>query len=154
MGLWHRFWRGLGSRRWFTPVARALVPADRLISRLSRGRVVALGMAPSLLLTTIGRRSGQPRSVPLQYLRDGDGFVVVGSNWGGTGDPHWVLNILDNPAVVVTVGGRDIPVLAEESEGAQRQAYWDRLVEQWPGYAGYEATAGGRRIRVFRLTPA
>jgi len=115
--------------------------------------VVALGMAPSLLLTTIGRRSGQPRSVPLLYLGDGDGFVVVGSNWGQTGDPLWVHNLVAHPAVTVTLGGRDIPVLAEETDGPKRQDYWDRLVEQWPGYRGYEATAGGRKIRIFRLTP-
>ena len=129
------------------------MPADRLLSRMTKGRVVALGMAPSLLLTTTGRRSGQPRSVPLLYLGDGDGFVVVGSNWGQTGDPLWVHNLVAQPAVKVTVGGRDIAVLAEEADGPERQAYWDRMVEQWPGYRGYEATAGGRKIRIFRLTP-
>jgi deazaflavin-dependent oxidoreductase (nitroreductase family) len=154
VGPWRRFWRALSTTRWFTPAAQAVVPVDRLISRLSRGRVVALGMAPSLLLTTTGRRSGQPRSVPLLYLPEGDGFVVVGSNWGRTGDPYWVLNIVSRPAAVVTIGGRDIPVVAEEAAEPERQAYWDRLVEQWPGYAGYQATAGGRRIRIFRLTPS
>jgi deazaflavin-dependent oxidoreductase (nitroreductase family) len=153
MNLWQRFWRAVGDNSWFTPAAKAVVPLDRAVSRLTKGRVVALGMTPSLLLTTTGRRSGQPRSVPLQYLREGDGFVVVGSNWGQQGNPHWVHNLLAKPEAVVTVGGRDVPVRAEEADGAERQAYWDRLVEQWPGYRGYEATAGNRKIRIFRLRP-
>jgi deazaflavin-dependent oxidoreductase (nitroreductase family) len=148
---WRRLWRSLSTRRWFTPAARALVPADRLLSRITRGRVVALGMAPSLLLTTVGRRSGQRRSVVLQYLSDGAAFVVVGSNWGQPHDPAWALNLIDRPAAVVTVDGRDIPVVAQQVRGAERVALWERIVEQWPGYRGYEATAGAREIRVFRL---
>lgn len=154
MSGWRKFWRSVSTRGWFTPAARALVPADRLLSRLTRGRVVALGMAPSLLLTTVGRRSGQPRSVVLQYLSDGAAFVVVGSNWGQPHDPAWVLNLTAQPAAVVTIDGREVPVVAQQVGGAERVALWERIVEQWPGYRGYEATAGGREIRVFRLVPS
>jgi deazaflavin-dependent oxidoreductase (nitroreductase family) len=151
---WRRFWRALGARPWFTPVARAVVPADRLVSRLTGGRVVSLGMAPSLVLTTVGRRTGRPRPVVLQHVRDGAAWVVVGSNWGGPGHPAWVLNLLHRPAAEVTVGGRTVPVVAAEATGTDRDALWERFVRQWPGYRRYSTTAGDRRIRVFRLTPS
>src|SRR5688572_22385267 len=57
--------RRYGDRPWFGRFARLLVPVDRLVGRLTRGRVVALGLIPSLIITTVGRRSGQPRSNPL-----------------------------------------------------------------------------------------
>lgn len=150
---WHRFWRSVGARPWFTPVARALVPADRLLSRATGGRVVSLGMAPSLVLTTVGRRSGVPRPVVLQHVRDGDAYVVVGSNWGGTTHPAWVLNLLARPQAEVTAGGRSFAVVAREATGADRDELWARFVRQWPAYRRYESTAGDRTIRIFRLVP-
>jgi hypothetical protein len=112
---WHRFWRSVGARPWFTPVARALVPVDRLLSRATGGRVVSLGMAPSLVLTTVGRRTGAARPVVLQHVRDGDAYVVVGSNWGGTTHPAWALNLLARPEAEVTAGGRTVAVVAREA---------------------------------------
>jgi deazaflavin-dependent oxidoreductase (nitroreductase family) len=145
-------WRSVGSRRVFTPVARRLVRADRWISRVSGGRLVSLGMAPSLLLTTTGRRSGQPRQNPLQYVSDGGGWVVVGSNWGQLVDPGWVHNLGAQPKATVTIDGRDRPVVAEETTGAERDRLWRLFTEQWPGYAEYERTSGHRVLRIFRLT--
>jgi hypothetical protein len=86
-----------GGRPWFAAVARRLVGADRLIGRLTRGRVVALGLVPSLIITTVGRRSGLPRSNPLVYVRDGGAYVVVGSNWGQLRLPAWVHNLRAAP---------------------------------------------------------
>jgi deazaflavin-dependent oxidoreductase (nitroreductase family) len=102
------FVRRLGHRRWFSQVGRVMVPVDRLLSRLTRGRLVALRMPglPCMLITTTGRRSGQPRITPLLYARDGDAFVVVASNWGQRHHPAWSTNLLADPAASVTVGGR------------------------------------------------
>ncbi|WP_076473705.1 nitroreductase/quinone reductase family protein [Micromonospora avicenniae] len=146
--------RRVGHHRWFGAAARLLVPADRAVGRLTRGRVVALGLVPSLILTTTGRRSGKPRSNPLLYVPDGDAYVVVGSNWGRTHQPGWSMNLLADPAAEVAVKGRRIPVRAEPATGAERDRLWQLLVTEWPAYQTYERRAGGREIRVFRLVPA
>jgi deazaflavin-dependent oxidoreductase (nitroreductase family) len=148
-----RLARHLGHRRWFAATGRLLVPADRLVGRLTRGRVVALGLIPSLVLTTTGRRSGQPRSSPLLYVPDGDAFVVAGSNWGQRQHPAWVHNLAADPRATVTVGGRRVPVRARLVTGAERDRLWGMLVAEWPAYRTYRARAGARPIRVFRLEP-
>ena len=132
-------------------MGRLLVPADRLVGRLTRGRVVALGLVPSLLLTTTGRRSGQPRTNPLSYARDGDAYVVIGSNWGGRAHPAWSSNLLANPGAMVTVRGREIPVRAILARGEERDRLRAELIKVWPAYATYEHRAAHRTLRIFRL---
>jgi deazaflavin-dependent oxidoreductase (nitroreductase family) len=141
----------LGHRRWFARAGRVLVPADRLVARLTRGRVVALGLAPSLLLTTTGRRSGRAWRTPLLYAADGDGHLVIGSNWGGPSHPAWALNLIADPEAVVQVGGRTVPVRARLLAGAERERAWQRALQVWPAYETYARRAGGRRLHVFRL---
>ncbi|MCX4473856.1 nitroreductase family deazaflavin-dependent oxidoreductase [Micromonospora sp. NBC_01655] len=146
--------RRLGHHRWFGAVARLLVPADRVVGRLTRGRVVALGLIPSLVITTTGRRSGLPRSNPLLYVPDGDAYVVIGSNWGQQHQPGWAMNLLARPEAEVDVKGRRVAVRAEVATGAERDRLWTLLVTEWPAYRTYVERAGGREIRVFRLVPA
>jgi deazaflavin-dependent oxidoreductase (nitroreductase family) len=153
VGAVRRTVRRLGHRRWFARLGRLLVPADRVVSRATRGRVVALGLVPSLLLTTTGRRSGQPRSTPLVYVPDGAAYLVVGSNWGRPNPPAWALNLLADPAARVTLDGRAQPVDGRLLEGAERDRAWALLVARWPAFDTYAARAGGRRLPVFRLEP-
>jgi deazaflavin-dependent oxidoreductase (nitroreductase family) len=147
--------RRLGHRPWFALVGRAYVPFDRLLGRLTGGRLVLFGLRdlPSLLITTTGRKSGEPRSNPLLYVRDGDAYVVIGSNWGQTHQPAWVLNLLAQPDAAITVGGAEIPVRATLAEGAARERLFAMLLVIWPAYDTYVARAGGRDIRVFSLLP-
>jgi deazaflavin-dependent oxidoreductase (nitroreductase family) len=145
--------RRLGGRRWFAALGRAVVPADTLVSRLTGGRVIALGLAPSLLLTTTGRRSGQPRATPLVYAHDGHGFLVVGSNWGRPVQPAWALNLLADPSAEVRVAGRHLQVAARVLSGDERARAWKRLLAVWPAYDTYAQRAGGRPLHVFRLEP-
>jgi deazaflavin-dependent oxidoreductase (nitroreductase family) len=144
--------RWLGHKTWFIRAVRVLPPADRLVARLTRGRVVALGLAPSLLLTTTGRRTGQPRSAPLVYATEGDGYLVIGSNWGQPSHPAWVLNLLADPDAVVLLRGRSIPVRARQLTGAERERAWQLALRVWPAYDTY-ARRAGREIMVFRLEP-
>ncbi|MBM0240505.1 nitroreductase family deazaflavin-dependent oxidoreductase [Micromonospora sp. ATA32] len=125
----------------------------RASAGLTRGRVVALGLIPSLVITTVGRRSGQPRSNPLLYVPDGDAYVVIGSNWGQAHQPGWAMNLLSQLVAEVDVKGRRIPVRAEVATGAERERLWQLLVTEWPAYRTYVQRAGGREIRIFRLVP-
>lgn len=147
------FVRSLGHRPWFARVGRVVVPADRLVSRLTGGRVVALGLIPSLLLTTTGRRSGQPRRTPLLGVPDGDGFIVIGSNWGGRRHPAWALNLLAHPDAVVTRRGRSVPVRAHLLSGEERARAWRLALAHWPAYDTYAERARARDLHVFRLEP-
>ncbi|MGW4463367.1 nitroreductase/quinone reductase family protein [Micromonospora sp. NPDC004704] len=145
--------RRFSHRRWFARTVRFVVPVDRVIGRLTRGRVVALGIAPSLIITTTGRRSGQPRSNPLLFVRDGDAYVVIASNWGQAQHPAWSLNLLADPSATVTLDGARRPVRATLAEGAQRERLWQLLLTEWPAYQTYVERAGGRDLRIFRLAP-
>ncbi|GAB3872288.1 hypothetical protein GCM10027610_137470 [Dactylosporangium cerinum] len=95
-----RILKRLGHRPWFAAAARRVVRLDRWLQRRSKGRIVPINAAGvnTLLLTTTGRRSGQPRSQPLLFVRDGGDFIVIGSNWGQAHHPAWTSNLLADPA--------------------------------------------------------
>jgi deazaflavin-dependent oxidoreductase (nitroreductase family) len=146
--------RWLGHQRWFAAAGRRFVPIDRWLLRHDGGRWASLarrGVPPSLLLTTTGRRSGQPRTQPLLYVVDGDSWVVIGSNWGQAHHPAWTVNLLANPDATVTLDGAAIPVRGVHATGPEHDRLWELLVDTWPAYRTYEERAGGRELRIFRL---
>ncbi|MBE8518803.1 nitroreductase family deazaflavin-dependent oxidoreductase [Amycolatopsis sp. H6(2020)] len=146
---------GFGKSRAFAVLGRALVPADRVLLRISGGRVgvgAAVGLR-TLLLTTIGRRSGAPRQVPLLYVERAGGYVVIGSNWGGEAHPAWSANLLADPAATVGLHGRTIDVTGRLLIGDERQEMWDAVAAYWPAYDRYAVRAEHREIRVFLLEP-
>lgn len=145
--------RWLGRQPWFGRSFRWVVPVDLAVARLTRGRVVTFGAVPALLLTTTGRRSGQPRTTPLLYVPDGDGYVVAGSNWGQPRHPAWAINLCANPRATATVDGRRTAVRASRAAGPERERLWRLLVRTWPAYESYQQRADGRQILVFRLEP-
>lgn len=139
----------------FRRIGRVVVPRiDRMLHRLTGGRVqLASAAVPSLVITVSGRRSGEPRRVPLAYVPDGDAFLVVGSNWGQVDHPVWTLNLMAADTAVVDTRGRRVTVRPRLLEGADREAAWERVTTVWPTYDDYTARAGGRELRVFRLEP-
>jgi deazaflavin-dependent oxidoreductase (nitroreductase family) len=143
--------RWLSRQRWFARFFRWVVPVHRAIARLTGGRFVGYGVVPAMLLTTTGRRSGRPRTSPLLFARDGDGYVVTGSNWGQGQHPAWALNLRADPLATATVDGRRIPVRASLASGAERERLWAQMVGVWPPYETYRRRAGDRAIMVFRL---
>jgi deazaflavin-dependent oxidoreductase (nitroreductase family) len=147
--------RWMGHQRWFAAFGRTAMPVDRWIQRATRGRWTLIGRhgMPALVLTTTGRRTGQPRTQPLLYAPDGDGYVVVGSNWGQQHHPAWSGNLLTNPEASVKVGADTVPVRATLATGAERERLWAMLLTLWPAYETYVERAGGRGLRVFRLEP-
>jgi deazaflavin-dependent oxidoreductase (nitroreductase family) len=143
----------VGQQPWIPRLRRVIVWTDRLVSRLTRGKVITLGVVPSLLLTTTGRRTGQPRTTPLLCVLEGDAFLVVGSNWGQPRHPAWALNLLAHPDASVVHKGQRFGVRAQPLTGPDRERAWRLLVEQWPAYQAY-AERAGRELHLFRLLPA
>lgn len=108
--------------------------------RLSRGRVGGrMGGLPVLLLTTVGRRSGKRRTLPLLYLEQGEALAVPASNGGEPRDPAWFLNLRERPEVQVATGGRREQRRARIAGGAERDRLWREFVSRSPQYGGYEA---------------
>ena len=123
------------------------------VYRLTRGRVGGkLGKAPILLLTTTGRKSGEPRTAPVLYLADGDRFVVINTNAGNAKTPAWSLNLRANPEAEVEVGRRRVAVRARLAEGEERADLWRRHMEQYSGWDFYESKLD-REVGVFVLEP-
>lgn len=131
-----------------------LPPVERLVAWMSHGRVqVSALLVPSLVLHTVGARSGEPRDVPLMYTPDGRGrAIVAGTNFAGARHPAWTANLIAHPDAAITVRGRRMPVRAELVPDAERDAVWARIEAQWPGYRNYERESG-RTVRLFRLQP-
>ncbi|GAA4389243.1 nitroreductase family deazaflavin-dependent oxidoreductase [Tsukamurella soli] len=134
---------------------RRIVPLDKAVTRFSGGRVHVLPswLVPNLTLTTVGRRSGRPRSVPLLYIRDGADFIVVASNFGQAHHPAWSYNLEAAPEAEVLLGTRRIPVRGVRLSERDRRRLWPEVVAIWPAYDDYVRWAGGRTIKLYRLTP-
>lgn len=128
----------------------------RLALKLTGGRLGqnVAGM-PSLELTTIGRKSGEPRSVMLTApIVDGDTIVVVASRGGDPTHPAWFLNLRDNPAVEVSLRqGPRRPMKASVASAEERAALWPRVVAAYRGYGSYQRKTT-REIPLVLLTPA
>ena len=91
-----------------------------------------------LLLTTIGRKSGQPRIMPLIYAEVDGSYVVVASRGGDTRHPDWYFNLTDDPEVEVQVKGDRFKAVARVAEGDERERLWARMNEEWPDYTEYQ----------------
>lgn len=108
---------------------------------------------PSLLLTTVGRKSGEKFIFPLFYGMSGDSYIIVASKGGAPKHPSWYLNLAANPEVEVQVGTRKIRATARTASGAERAALWEIAIKFWPPYVAYQEKAGDREIPVVVLDP-
>lgn len=107
------------------PLFRWFVAAHRWAYERTGGRLGGrLAGRPMLLLDSVGRRSGQHRTVPLMYVTDGDAFVLVASNNGSDRHPGWYHNLVAAPETTVQVGGEHIAVRARVAEGEERARLW------------------------------
>jgi deazaflavin-dependent oxidoreductase (nitroreductase family) len=115
--------------------------AHRVVLRLTGNRVGArLADMPVLELTTVGRKSGKPRSVLLTSpLQEGAGYVVVASRGGDDFHPAWFLNLRDNPVVEVrVVGDGKHTMRARIATAAERARMWPLIVGRHGNYAEYQ----------------
>jgi deazaflavin-dependent oxidoreductase (nitroreductase family) len=130
-------------------------PLDRLIYRLTGGRATAsswLAGVKITMLTTTGARSGEPRTLPVLGLPDGEGMIVIASNFGRPRNPSWYYNLRANPRATIVFNGASRDVVAHELSGAERERDYRRGEEIYPGFTHY-ARWTNRRIPVLRLEP-
>jgi len=92
-----------------------------------------------LLLSTTGRKSGEPRTTPLIHRTDGERWIVVASKGGAPQNPSWFENLKANPNATIEVLGEEIPVHATTAEGEERSRLWSLMTEVWPAYEDYQA---------------
>ena len=95
--------------------------------------------APTLLVTSIGRKSGQPRTIPIIYRQVGDKQVIIASKGGSASHPAWYLNVCDNPEVEVQIKGEVFKARARTAESPEREALWAEAVAGWPNYDLYQS---------------
>jgi deazaflavin-dependent oxidoreductase (nitroreductase family) len=123
--------------------------------RVSNGRIGGkVGRAPVLLITTTGRKSGEPRTAPVLYLADGDNLVLINTNAGNAKIPAWSLNLQANPEAEVEIGRKRQAVRARIAEGEERAELWRKSNEQYAGFDDYiEKLDPDREVSVFVLEP-
>jgi deazaflavin-dependent oxidoreductase (nitroreductase family) len=101
-------------------------------------------------MTTIGRRSGRERTIPLVYIRDGENYLVANARPAGERKNPWVLNLRTAGSGRIRVGGRTIEVTAEELDDAATERWWPAFVDTWPAFGQHFAATGDRSVFVLR----
>ena len=146
--------RTAGRTRAFAWVGSRLLHRLDLPLRGGRRALTDLGTGfPLAFVTTRGRRSGEPRTVPLLYAEaDAGAIVLSASNWGRRHHPAWASNLDAEPGATFSVHGVERRMRARRCTPEERDRYWPQLVAIWPGYEGYRRRAG-REIRLYLLEP-
>ncbi len=106
----------------------------------------------TLLLTTTGRRSGEPRTTPLIFGRHDDAYLVVASMGGAPNHPQWYLNLQAEPRATIQVQAEHLTVTARDASGDEKPALWKVMTDIWPNYDVYQSRTE-RLIPVVVLTP-
>lgn len=148
-----RVLRGLAQRAGGTRLGVLVIgwivsPLQRQLYRRTGGRVSLTGRSPVLLLTTIGRRTGKARTVPLFYLREDNHLVICNVNPGFERPNPWVLNLRAEPRAQVRIGRRTVRVRARVASGHELDRYWPGLTKLWPAYQAFYDKGGKRSVFV------
>lgn len=109
--------------------------------KISNGKLAGsfLEGAPVALVTTIGRKSGEPRVVPLLFLREGNRVVLVASQGGSDKHPLWYLNLKANPKVTIQIKDEVRNLTARDATEAEREEYWPKLTSFYKGFEDYQS---------------
>jgi deazaflavin-dependent oxidoreductase (nitroreductase family) len=145
----------VGGSKWFLRLAPKFVPQmDNFVYKLTRGRVLPTSLyMPMIRITSIGRRSGEPRTVVVATIPHEGNFIVVGSNYGQEHHPAWSHNLIANPEATAEYRGKVFPVTAHRASPEEKAELWPTIVGQWPNFDRYSEHSGGRDLRVFVLQP-
>ena len=126
---------------------------DKRLMPLTRGRLrVGVGQQ-ILLLHARGAKSGQARTTPLLFTRDGEQIVLVASKAGADSNPAWYHNLVAHPDVEIEIDGKRSSVHAREAQGPERDRLWALVNDYYNGYDIYAERAGDRQIPVMVLEP-
>jgi len=106
-----------------------------------------------LLLTTTGRKSGRPRTMPLGYFEHNGGYVIIASNSGSDHQPDWYYNLKSNSLAGIQIMNHRTPVRAEQVTSEERGSLWNELIRIFPGYADYQKRTS-REIPLIMLNPS
>jgi deazaflavin-dependent oxidoreductase (nitroreductase family) len=127
---------------------------DNAILRLTKGKYTGseiLGWN-IIQLTTIGAKSGEPRTMPLIALFDAEKIVLIASNFGRRHNPAWYYNLKAHPECKVELNKRTGTYIARETSGDEYDKYWQLALSYYEGYEKYKERAG-RKIPVIVLEP-
>jgi F420H(2)-dependent quinone reductase len=162
LGPLERFWRNRLFARirhqltWMRRASPLLTRAHAIAIRLSGGRIrrsfMFTGGMPILVLTTVGRKSGQSRSTPVGYLRHGRGYAVLASNAGSDRSPAWWLNLQTQPRAEVLADRTRLAVTARRADAAEEASLWREFAARNPGFDEYRKLTE-RPIPVVVLEP-
>ena len=124
------------------------------VYRMSGGKIggTFAGGAPVVLLTTTGRKSGQPRTAPLLYLEDNGNIIVVASQGGMSTNPLWFRNLEANPEVEIEIGKEKRKARARRANEEEKAALWPKLTAMYGSFDLYQARTE-RNIPVVILSP-
>ena len=144
--------RSLSRSKWLRWVA--IRANHRLDMRLKGSRLAPSSLIefPLCYLTTTGRKSGEPRVVPLVYVPVDAGTAVVATNYGQQHHPAWSYNLEANPRAVLEIDEVETAVVARRATDAEYAVAWPLFQDAWPGYEDYEAMTP-RDIRMYVLVP-
>ena len=118
--------------KWFMAINAFLI-------RISRGRIGSqLGTQTILILNTVGRKSGQPRSIPIAYFFHEGKYLVVESNWGRDNHADWYFNLKSQPQVSIEVKGKVLQVNARFAEGGEYARLWEYVTKRHAPYLEYQ----------------
>jgi deazaflavin-dependent oxidoreductase (nitroreductase family) len=136
-------------------MARVLHHLDTFVLCLTHGKYTVTQVVglPIIQLTTAGAKSGQTRTLPLVGLFDGEKIALIGTNFGQKHNPGWYYNLLANPECFVRFNDRSGTYIARETEGDEREKYWQMAVSYYKGYDVYKIRAAHRKIPVMVLVP-
>ncbi|MGB9303081.1 MAG: nitroreductase family deazaflavin-dependent oxidoreductase [Mycobacterium sp.] len=131
--------RGLNSP-WSTTIIKWMGRANTWIYRRTDGKLGGtIQNAPVALLTTTGRKTGEPRVSPLLYLREGNRVILGASRGGSDKHPLWYLNLKANPDVTVQIKDELLRLRARDATETERDEYWPKLVAMYPTFEDYRS---------------
>lgn len=134
---------------------KVAAPVEAPFIKATRGRLRLNLAIPTVVLTSVGARSGQRRDIPLAYFTDGDDVVLIASNYGSARHPAWYHNLLAHPECELFIGPRGGRFVAREVTGPDRDRLYSLAVNRLANvFALHEQRSGTRVIPVMRLSPA
>ncbi len=139
------------SRKELRPVVREMTRLHVWLYRRTGGKA-QFPKFPTMLLTTTGRKTGKPRTIPVVYVTDGGRYIIAAAYAGSAQDPTWWLNLQQNPVAELEVLRQKIKVRATQAGFDERERLWRKLAGMYPPFTEYQSRTQ-RQIPVIVLEP-